>query len=223
MRYKMCFFSLFLLLFTANSFATERPPIRLVEGINQVSLSVLNHWESDINGINVEIDKRKLPTWISVLPERKTINVQREMRGSEKFILTFIVSDAPLGEFAEIPYILKDNTGNQWNFSMKVYIGSNEESTPLAFDALYDNFPNPFNPITTIKYSLKEDKYIELVIYNSLGQEIRTLVNTYIEAGMHTVKWDGKNNNGQKVSSGLYVYRLQAGNFTKTKRMLMLQ
>ena len=170
MKYKKYLLSLFFLLFAANSLTAANPAIRLIEGINKISLSVLNCWNSDITGIKVEVDKEKLPAWISVLTEQKTINVQRGMRGSEKFILTFTVSDTHFGEFTEIPYTLKDNIGNQWNLSMKVYIDSNEESTPLVNDTLCENFPNPFNTTTSIKYSLKEEKHTKLVIYNSLGQ-----------------------------------------------------
>ena len=118
MRYKKFYLSLFFLLFAANLLNAANPAIKLVEGINKISLSVLNNWESDITGIKVEIDKRKLPVWLSVITVNRTINVQKGMRGSEELILTFNVSDAPLGKFTKIPYAIKDNNGNQWNFSI---------------------------------------------------------------------------------------------------------
>ena len=90
-------------------------------------------------------------------------------------------------------------------------------------NALYENFPNPFNPVTTIHYSLQENEYAKLVIYNSLGQVVRILVDEPKTAGIHTVQWNGVNESGQKVSSGVYFYRLTAGQFVKTKRMMLVE
>ena len=123
----------------------------------------------------------------------------------------------------EIYYILKDNIGNQWKSGVKVFANTVSESVPEAFDALYENFPNPFNPTTNIKYSLKEEKHTKLLIYNSLGQVIRTLVDEPQTAGIHTVRWNVRDNNGQKVSSGLYLYRLEAGSFVKTLRTMLME
>ncbi len=88
---------------------------------------------------------------------------------------------------------------------------------------LYQNFPNPFNPTTTIKYDLTEPTKVTLKIYNTMGQEVRTLVNKNETAGYKSVVWDGRDNAGNVVSSGLYIYRLQAGKFVKSHKMLFVK
>jgi lysophospholipase L1-like esterase len=93
-------------------------------------------------------------------------------------------------------------------------------AAPTTFE-LSQNYPNPFNPTTNIKYQLPQAVQVSLTIYNMLGQEVRKLVNTQQPAGYHTVVWDGRDKSGRLVPSGVYHYRLQAGSFTMTKRMLM--
>ncbi len=94
--------------------------------------------------------------------------------------------------------------------------------TPNEFK-LHGNYPNPFNPTTTIKFDLKEDSKVTLKIYNTLGQEVRSLVNDTKEAGYHSVLWDGKNNQGSAVPSGLYIYRINAGNYVKSMKMMLVK
>lgn len=99
--------------------------------------------------------------------------------------------------------------------------------TPKNMPAKYNlaqNYPNPFNPSTTIKFSMAKSGLVTLVIYNAIGQKIRTLVNRQITAGNHEVKWDGRDSNGLTVSSGIYFYRISAGsNFTASKKMILLK
>jgi flagellar hook assembly protein FlgD len=89
--------------------------------------------------------------------------------------------------------------------------------------ALDQNYPNPFNPSTTIKYQLTQDSKVNLTIYNVQGQVVRTLVNDNVSAGFQSVSWNGKNEMGQTVASGMYMYRIQAGSFVSVKKMLMLK
>jgi hypothetical protein len=88
---------------------------------------------------------------------------------------------------------------------------------PTSF-ALNQNYPNPFNPTTQIAFDLANATHVELTIYNVLGQEVKTLVNRDMEAGSHSVEWDASN-----VSSGVYFYRIQAGDFNQTKKMMLLK
>ncbi|MBL7996828.1 T9SS type A sorting domain-containing protein [bacterium] len=97
-----------------------------------------------------------------------------------------------------------------------------ENAIPEVFE-LKANFPNPFNPSTTIQYGLKENTQVVLKIYNLLGQEVRNLVNETQSAGYKTVLWDGKNNAGTQVPSGIYIYKLEAGSFTSSKKMLLVK
>ena len=97
------------------------------------------------------------------------------------------------------------------------------QTRPEAF-ALADNFPNPFNPATTIKYELPQAADVELTVYNVVGQAVRTLVAEYQSAGRYAVEWDATNDSGHSLSSGLYFYRLQAGEaFLEVKKMLLLR
>ncbi len=95
-------------------------------------------------------------------------------------------------------------------------------STPTDFE-LKDNFPNPFNATTSISYSLSTEGFVTLNIYNILGQKVRTLVQEHQTSGYKTVIWDGKNDSGEGISSGIYLYRIQVGEFSETKRMTLLK
>lgn len=87
--------------------------------------------------------------------------------------------------------------------------------------ALDQNFPNPFNPNTRINYALKSDVYVSLKIFNILGEELLTLVDEYQQAGFRSVDWNGRNAAGQRVASGIYVYRIRAGHFSQSRKMLI--
>jgi hypothetical protein len=97
------------------------------------------------------------------------------------------------------------------------------QTRPEAF-ALRNNYPNPFNPSTTIKYALPEASYVQLEVYNVVGQVVRTLVADHQNAGRYVVQWDASDDSGQSLSSGIYFYRLQAGGeFLDVKKMLLLK
>jgi len=95
-------------------------------------------------------------------------------------------------------------------------------TTPLTF-RLYQNYPNPFNPKTTIRYTLPEASEVRLVIFNLLGQKIRTLVHERQPAGYHLVVWDTRDERGKPVPSGVYLYRIKAGRFTDIKKMILMR
>jgi len=99
----------------------------------------------------------------------------------------------------------------------------NKRNEIISDFKLLGNYPNPFNPETTIKYQLPEPSFVRLVIYNIQGQEIKTLVNEKKSSGYHSVRWNGTNNPGIKVNSGVYLYHLQAGKFSDVKKMLLLK
>lgn len=98
-----------------------------------------------------------------------------------------------------------------------------EVTTPDDF-VLAQNYPNPFNPTTTINFTLPLNKVISLDIYNSLGQKVRTLINNErYTAGTHNLQWDATDQNGRKVASGVYIYKLTFGNFSKSQKMTLLR
>jgi hypothetical protein len=86
------------------------------------------------------------------------------------------------------------------------------------------NYPNPFNPETTITFSVPQtSSFVTITIYNIKGQKVKTLVNERLQAGEHSVVWDGRNGNNKSVSSGIYFYKLKAGNFEKSRKMLLMK
>ena len=96
--------------------------------------------------------------------------------------------------------------------------------TPLPEKyGLNQNMPNPFNPSTMIGYRLLEGGHVRLVVYNLLGQEVRVLVDEKQDAGSLTAVWDGMDAAGRQVASGVYLYRMQAGEFKAVRRMLLLK
>jgi flagellar hook assembly protein FlgD len=93
---------------------------------------------------------------------------------------------------------------------------------PTQFD-LSQNYPNPFNPTTVINYSLPNNAFVVLKIYDMLGREIRTLVNNEMNAGKYSISWKGEDNNGNKVTSGIYIYKISAGNYSAARKMVVLK
>jgi hypothetical protein len=93
---------------------------------------------------------------------------------------------------------------------------------PSVF-SLSQNYPNPFNPSTTIRFDLPEASDIVLTVYNVSGQEVARLADESLGAGSYIVEWDGRDMSGQLVSSGVYLYRLKGGEYTATRRMIMMK
>jgi len=96
------------------------------------------------------------------------------------------------------------------------------ELIPMQY-ALYQNFPNPFNPVTEIQFDVPDVSAVDLVVYNLMGQQVRRLVNGEIQAGYHRVVWDGLNDRGEPVSTGVYIYSLTSPSFHNTKKMVLLK
>ena len=114
------------------------------------------------------------------------------------------VASAPL----EVIYTTTSNPGDE---------------APVWVNALKSNYPNPFNPVTTITFSLAKSGNVSLKIYNTKGQLVRTLAQAPQKAGLHQLVWNGRDDAGKTVSSGLYFYRMDAPGYTKTRKMMMLK
>jgi len=111
------------------------------------------------------------------------------------------------------------------SWAMMEVIGvTSTDATTLPYEyRLYDNYPNPFNPTTVLKYELASRSQVEVIVYNVLGEEVRRLVNDTKSAGSYEVTWDGLDHSGHSVSSGLYLYRLTTPEFTATQKMTLLR
>ncbi len=113
------------------------------------------------------------------------------------------------------------NTGS-FKVGDKATAVGNESVIPKEF-SVSQNYPNPFNPITVINYALPKSALVSIKIYNMLGQEVKTLVNSEKSAGTYSVQWGGDNNYGQQVSSGTYIYRVIAGEYSRTLKMILVK
>ena len=88
---------------------------------------------------------------------------------------------------------------------------------------LHDNYPNPFNPETTISFLVPEPASVKIDIYNVMGQQIATLLNSTVETGYHEVNWNGTNRSGKRVADGVYFYRMEADGYVQSRKMLLLK
>ncbi len=93
---------------------------------------------------------------------------------------------------------------------------ANKQTSEITEYKLYDNFPNPFNPSTEISYQLPNDGNVKLKVYNMMGQEVMTLVNGFKEKGMYSVSFNAGN-----LPSGIYIYKIESGNYVQIKKMIL--
>ncbi len=103
-----------------------------------------------------------------------------------------------------------------------LFYNPEHEFLPRSIE-LAQNYPNPFNPTTTIRFGLPEEGKVKLVVYNVLGQKVKELLNESRGAGYHTVMWNGRNETGEQVSSGLYIYRIETAKGVQAKKMLLVK
>lgn len=160
--------------------------------------------------------------WLTVTPETgtlepagsETINVSADassLEAGEYFAIITIHSNDEDEEFIEIPVTFTvEGTGNN-------------NDVPQALDSISANYPNPFNPVTKIDYNLTKKGEIEISIYNVKGQMIKTLVKGVQEAGKHSVVWQGKDNSGKEVSSGIYFYKFKTEDIHQTRKMILMK
>ena len=89
--------------------------------------------------------------------------------------------------------------------------------------SLNQNYPNPFNPVTTIDYILPENGLVNITIFDMMGREANTLLNSPQTAGYKSIQWNATNNQGDAVSAGIYLYRIKVEDFIQTKKMILLK
>jgi hypothetical protein len=119
-----------------------------------------------------------------------------------------------------------DNSGNMGEFSptvdMTVMWADLDNAIPNKY-TIHQNYPNPFNPSTTLRYALPEQSDVKIAVYDMIGRKVRTLVNGSQDVGYKSVIWDATNDYGERVSAGIYLYQIQAGEYMQTKKMVLLK
>jgi hypothetical protein len=141
---------------------------------------------------------------------------------------TYSFSSSAVGSTQKIACVFSDVSGGSdsatWSFrivNLATEVQSNSTEVPTEFN-LGQNYPNPFNPMTTIEFGLPKAATVTLEIYNVLGMKVRTLLSgEMLSAAYHTVTWDGRNDRGGQVTSGVYLYRITANNFEASMKMLL--
>ena len=139
----------------------------------------------------------------------------------------FINPDGQYSGITNFDFVVTDTSGYSDTVTIVIYIKNvvgivNEGLIPQAY-SLSDNYPNPFNPQTTISYGLPQQSDLSLVIYNIMGQEIMRWDEQNSQAGFYQKIWNGRNKFGVSVGSGVYFYRIIAGEFVKTRKMILLK
>ena len=178
---------------------------------NEISLTVANVSETN-PATNVEVILSKKSSSIVFTKEEEIIELI-EANAETKAAFTFDINrNAPINRKDTIDFMITSSDGimmtKQFIFS---YAG------PKEFK-LEQNFPNPFNPTTKIQYQLPQDARVTLKVYDILGSEVVTLVNEDQEAGYKEIQF-----NGSSIASGMYVYRLQSGDYVSTKKMMLVK
>lgn len=191
-----------------------------------IHIGSLNDANAPDHIVVYDLDVPVAPPWVHLLPpaegsvapgnsDELVVKFHALMADTTMNAAVQIASNDPDNPLITVPIIFtmldNINTGISTN-------GNLPETFSVA-----QNYPNPFNPETTIRYQLPFAEDVRLVIYNVLGQKVRTLVNGRLEAGFYQANWDGKNDIGQQVSSGIYIYRFEAGEFVRTRKMIMLK
>jgi PKD repeat protein len=141
---------------------------------------------------------------------------------------TLVDDDVELNQEYYYVVTAMDSSGNESSFSVSVSITvaisniGEDVSIPTHY-YLAQNYPNPFNPVTTIRYGLPRSAYVSIIIYDILGHRVRNLVNMQKSAGYHKEQWNGMNNVGEMVSSGIYYYKIESKDFNQTMKMVLIR
>lgn len=156
------------------------------------------------------MDIVRIRFWILDLNENADINWRIETPNPT----VVFVDDATFSTIA--------TQGELDGFDIVLSVENSKPGLPQDY-SLGQNYPNPFNPTTQIQFQVAQQTDVKLAIFNLLGQKVRTLVASNYQPGFYNVTWDGRDNQGNLRSSGVYIYQLRAGNFLETRRMVLLK
>jgi len=161
---------------------------------------------------NLELENRHFKVE-STKPQEVFFSIDSGLFNQQQNSWFYLVqTNSPTRPISKLPIIFEPNAN----------LTQSKEPIPSTY-YLAHNYPNPFNNFTTIKFELPLTEQVSLEIYNLLGQKLRTLRNRKMKNGVHSVKWDGRNENGDLVSSGVYVYKFSTAAFTQTNKLVFLK
>ena len=178
--------------------------------------------ESEINNLGFNLDRKTpITDWSQIASYVTHPSLQGQGSVSHQTIYTF--TDNTVQENESYDYRLSDvdYDGNVEYHSLQL-MGVSSSNIPEQF-VLYPNYPNPFNPVTTIRYDLSKESFVDIKIYDMLGNVVYNLVNANESPGYKSIQWNATNNQGEPVSAGVYVYKIRAGDFVDTKKMILLK
>jgi FlgD Ig-like domain len=200
------------------SFFTFTTDASMPVQLNSFNASVLNNavtltWSTatEVNNYGFDVESST---------DGKTFNKIGFVAGSGNSNSTknYSYTDSP--NSATVSYRLKQiNNDGSFTYSDVLTVTLNSDNTAK----LMNNYPNPFNPSTSIKFYIPNNSDVTIKIYDILGREVTTLINKQSEAGYHIVYWNGIDRNGNSVASGTYICRMQAGNFLQTKKLMLMK
>lgn len=145
-----------------------------------------------------------------------------DVLNSGKYKVVATIGQPIIGVAPNAPHI---NSLGFWylsNHNLLIEGEKKPSSEPTSF-ILMQNYPNPFNPETEIRFALPKASYVVLKIYNTVGQEVRTLLDEEYQPGSYSTRWDGRDSNGSIVPSGMYFFHLRAGEFVQTRKMILMK
>ena len=172
------------------------------------------------------ISGRILP-WVQD-SESENYPIWSDFGASQRDVFFLDYNGAVDTSFSITPYSSSDPDDVQYLKELILSIRTNQalEIDNLVLPKTYflsQNFPNPFNPSTKIEWELPKNEFVNITIYNSMGEVVKTLVNSFQSSGYKTINWDATDSRDKPVSSGLYIYRLQSDSHIETKKMILLR
>jgi photosystem II stability/assembly factor-like uncharacterized protein len=173
------------------------------------------------NNYALEFDART--EWLAVEPPLGVVAAG----GSTELVLQATATELVPGEYSANLMLVSNDPDERLvvipvTLSVTTLAIDNQPVVPTEF-RLHPNHPNPFNPVTTIRFDLPERAQVDLVVYDILGRQVRRLVHDKLEPGFHTVQWDGKNDRGKSVGAGVYLYRIQTEEHTAVRKMVLVK
>ncbi len=217
---RLAVFVLGLIVWVGRATGEEPSILKLHSGLNEIPIVLHNQSLRSIANLDIDLGA-EIPDWVTVKAKSVALTPDNSQdRHITKFNLALFVNDTAEHPDTILPLTLTDNLGRSWNIQLHIQVLREEQEKSV----LFGNFPNPFNPSTMIRYRLGHSgvKPTTLVIYDMLGQRIRTLVSEPQTAGSYEVTWDARDDQGRATASGVYIYSLKSGSFNQTRSMTLI-